>query len=176
MRALRAAVPRVEISLSTGLWITSGDVDARARAISDWTERPDLVSLNLSEDGWRELATLLAERGIGIEAGVWTARDAELLAESGLVAMWGKGSRGTRHHPPVHRILVEPRSENAEEAVAVAREIDAALDAARVPTAAAAPRRRPGDLGGARRRRAARARDPDRARGRAHAPRRAPRA
>ena len=39
-------------------WITGGDVDARARAISEWTERPDLVSLNLSEDGWRELATL----------------------------------------------------------------------------------------------------------------------
>ena len=100
-----------------------------------WTERPDLVSLNLSEDGWRELAELLAERGIGIEAGVWTARDAELLAESGLVAMWGRGSRGTRHHPPVHRILVEPRSENADEAIAVAVEIDAVLDAAAVPTA-----------------------------------------
>jgi len=134
IRALRAAVPRVEISLSTGLWITSGDVDARARAISEWTERPDLVSLNLSEDGWSELALQLAERGIKIEAGVWTARDAEVLAESGLVAMWGKGSRGTRHHPPVHRILVEPRSENAEDAVAMAHEIDVALDAAAIPT------------------------------------------
>jgi uncharacterized protein (DUF849 family) len=135
VRALRAAVPRVEISISTGLWITSGDVEARARAIADWTERPDLVSLNISEDGWRELAALLAERGIGIEAGIWTARDAEMLAASGLVAMWGKGSRGTRHHPPVHRILVEPRSENGADAVAVAREIDAALDAAAIPTA-----------------------------------------
>jgi uncharacterized protein (DUF849 family) len=135
VRALRAAVPRVEISISTGLWITSGDVDARAQAIADWTERPDLVSLNLSEDGWRELATQLAERGIGIEAGVWTARDAEVLAESGLVAIWGKGSRGTRHHPPVHRILVEPRSENAADAVAVAHEIDVVLDAAAIPTA-----------------------------------------
>jgi uncharacterized protein (DUF849 family) len=135
LRALRAAAPRVELSVSTGLWITSGDVAARARAISEWTERPDLVSLNLSEDGWRELADLLAERGIGIEAGVWTARDAERLAESGLVASWTRGSRGTRHHPPVHRILVEPRSENADEAVAVAEEIDAVLDAAAIPTA-----------------------------------------
>ena len=58
-----------------------------------------------------------------------------LLAESGLVAMWGRGSRGTRHHPPVHRILVEPRSEHALEAVAVAEEIDAVLDAASIPTA-----------------------------------------
>ena len=29
--AMRAAAPRVELSLSTGLWITGGDVDARAR-------------------------------------------------------------------------------------------------------------------------------------------------
>ncbi len=135
VRALRAATPRVEVSFSTGLWITHGDVDARARAIANWTERPDLVSLNLSEEGWRELAELLSERGIGIEAGVWTARDAEVLAESGLVAMWGKGARGTRHHPPVHRVLVEPRSENAADAVAVAHEIDVALDAAAIPTA-----------------------------------------
>ena len=40
VRALRAAVPRVEISLSTGLWITGGDVDARAAAIADWTDGP----------------------------------------------------------------------------------------------------------------------------------------
>jgi uncharacterized protein (DUF849 family) len=135
VRALRAAAPRVEVSLSTGLWITGGDVDARSRAIADWTERPDLVSLNVSEDGWRELAGLLAERGIGIEAGVWTARDAEQLAESGLVATWNRGSRGTRHHPPVHRVLVEPRSENGADAVALAHEIDTVLDAAAIPTA-----------------------------------------
>jgi uncharacterized protein (DUF849 family) len=135
VRALRAAAPGVELSLSTGLWITHGDVEARASAIADWTERPDLVSLNLSEDGWRELADQLAARGIGIEAGVWTARDAGVLAGSGLVAIWGKGSRSSRHHLPVHRILVEPRTENGEEAVAIAGEIDAVLDAAAIPTA-----------------------------------------
>jgi uncharacterized protein (DUF849 family) len=135
LRALRAAVPRAEISLSTGLWITAGDVDARTRAIEGWTVRPDLVSLNFAEEGCIELAKLLAERGIGIEAGIWTARDADVLADSRLVARWGRGARGTRRHPPVHRILVEPRSENAAEAVQVAAEIDAALDAAAVPTA-----------------------------------------
>jgi uncharacterized protein (DUF849 family) len=135
VRALRAAVARTQISFSTGLWITAGDVDARQRAIASWTERPDLVSLNFAEEGWRELAQLLSERGVGIEAGIWTAADAQRLAESGLVAMWGRGSRGTRHHPPVHRILVEPRSETPEEAVAVALEIDTVLDAAAIPTA-----------------------------------------
>jgi uncharacterized protein (DUF849 family) len=114
--ALRAMRPcGVELSLSTGLWITGGDADARLRAISAWTEVPDLVSLNLSEDGWRELAALLASRGVGIEAGVWNPADAERLVASGVDA---------------HRILVEPRSENPREAVMLASEIDAALDAA----------------------------------------------
>ena len=35
----------------------------------------------------------------------------------------------------MHRVLVEPRTENADEAVHLAAEIDAALDAASVPTA-----------------------------------------
>ena len=111
--ALRAAAPGVEISFSTGLWITGGDVDARARLISQWTELPDLISLNLCEEGWRDLAALATARGVGIEAGVWTARDAEVLASSGV---------------QVRRVLVEPRSENGDEAVAMARDIDAALD------------------------------------------------
>jgi uncharacterized protein (DUF849 family) len=113
VRALRSAVPGIELSFSTGLWITNGDVDARARLVSSWTEVPDLVSLNLSEEGWRELADVVLARGIGIEAGVWTARDAEVLASSGV---------------QVRRVLVEPRTENADEAVATARDIDAALD------------------------------------------------
>jgi uncharacterized protein (DUF849 family) len=136
VHAIRAAAPRIELSLSTGLWITGGDVDARARAVAGWTERPDLVGLNLSEEGWPELAGLLAERGIGIEAGVWTTADAEALAGSGLVERWGRGARGRgRRHPPVRRILVEPMSESASDAVALAGEIDAALDAAAIPTA-----------------------------------------
>ena len=44
---------------------------------------------------------------------MWTARDAEVLASSGV---------------QVRRVLVEPRSENGDEAVAMARDIDAALD------------------------------------------------
>jgi uncharacterized protein (DUF849 family) len=113
VRAMRAAVPGVELSFSTGLWITSGDVDARLRCVSAWTDRPDLVSLNLSEEGWEELAALLGRLEVGIEAGVWTARDAAVLAESGV---------------QVRRVLVEPRTENPDEAVATAADIDAALD------------------------------------------------
>jgi uncharacterized protein (DUF849 family) len=113
VKAMRAAAPGIELSFSTGLWITGGDVDARTRLISEWMVAPDLISINLSEEGWRELADIVTLRGIGIEAGVWTPRDAEILAESGV---------------QVRRVLVEPRSENADEAVAMARDVDAALD------------------------------------------------
>jgi uncharacterized protein (DUF849 family) len=132
VHAIRVALPRTELSLTTGLWIVDDDVDARTRAIAGWTERPDLVSLNVSEEGWIELAGLLAERGIGIEAGLSTPGEAEALAESGLVERWGRGSRGRgRRHPPVRRILVEPSSPDA---AAQAAEIDTALDAAAIPT------------------------------------------
>jgi len=114
-RALRAAVPGVELSFSTGLWITGGDLEARARAVGGWTEKPDLVSLNLSEEGWRELAGVVRARGIGIEAGIFTTLSARELVESRV---------------DVHRILIEPFTESAEEAIAIGHEIDAVLDAA----------------------------------------------
>jgi uncharacterized protein (DUF849 family) len=113
VRALRPL--GAELSLSTGLWITAGDVDARLRAVSAWTELPDVVSLNLTEDGFDELAALLAQRGIGIETGVWTAAGAERLL-----------ARGVR----ARRILVAPRSQGPQDAVALARDIDAVLDTA----------------------------------------------
>ena len=135
VRAIRAAAPRSELSLSTGLWITGGDVQARAAAISGWTDRPDFASVNVSEPGWEELIALLSERGIDIEAGVWTVEDAEALAASGLVESWGGGSRGRgRHHLPVRRILVEPHDEDAAAAAARAAAIDAVLDRAAIPT------------------------------------------
>jgi hypothetical protein len=66
---------------------------------------------------------------------VWATADVESLAESGLVERWGRGSRGHgRRHLPVRRILVEPPSESGPDAVALAAEIDAALDAAAIPT------------------------------------------
>ena len=39
--ALREAAPKLEISLSTGLWITDGDVERRLACVDAWTELPD---------------------------------------------------------------------------------------------------------------------------------------
>jgi uncharacterized protein (DUF849 family) len=117
LRAVRAAVPGVEISLSTGLWIAGGDVERRHALVAGWTERPDLVSLNLSEPGWEPLAALLAERAIGVEAGLATTTDAVALAGGSLRPF---------------RVLVEIDDEGlgGEPAVAAAAAIDSVLDGA----------------------------------------------
>ena len=104
--AVRQAAPGVEVSLSTGQCITA----RRYELIAAWSETPELVSLNLSEEGWQRLAALLAERGIGIEAGLATTEDAEALVASDLAP---------------HRVLVE-----VDGGVAQAQAIDDVLDRA----------------------------------------------
>lgn len=69
--AIRAACPGLPIGVSTGAWIVP-DPDARIRAIEGWTTLPDFASVNVHEDGALEVATALHERGVGVEAGVWT--------------------------------------------------------------------------------------------------------
>jgi uncharacterized protein (DUF849 family) len=81
LRAVRSAVPGIEVSLSTGLWIAG---HRRLELIAGWTELPELASINLSEPGWQELATLVTGRGIGIEAGLGSTSDAEALVASAL--------------------------------------------------------------------------------------------
>ena len=112
LTAVRAAAPGVEISLSTGLWIAG---HRRLDLIRGWTELPDLVSINLSEPGWQELAALATERGIGIEAGLATPDDADTLRPSGL--------------RPV-RVLVEIDDEtlDGQAAVLAGAEIDRRVD------------------------------------------------
>ena len=84
--------------------------------MSGWTggDRPDFASVNLSEPGADPLAAVLAGLGIAVEAGVWTAEDAERLAASSF------GS-------DVIRILIEPRDDSPEAAVATAAQAEGAL-------------------------------------------------
>jgi uncharacterized protein (DUF849 family) len=132
VHAIRVAAPRVELSVTTGLWIAGED---RMRQIAGWTERPDLCSVNFSEPGWEPLIALLSERGIEVEAGIATVEDAEALAASGLVESWGAGSRGRgRRHLPVRRVLVEVEDGDDDAAVERAAAIDRVLDRAAIPT------------------------------------------
>lgn len=68
--AARAAVD-VPIGITTGAW--TGDADARLAAIRGWRTLPDFASVNAHEDGAAEVAALLLDRGVAVEAGLWSA-------------------------------------------------------------------------------------------------------
>jgi uncharacterized protein (DUF849 family) len=119
--AIRAAAPGVPIGVSTGLWITGGDVAARQESVRAWGflpahERPDFASCNVSEPGFRELTLVLLDVGVGVEAGVWSDRDAKTLAGSDVA-------------DKITRVLVEVIDVPAGKAVAEAERVLARLDA-----------------------------------------------
>jgi uncharacterized protein (DUF849 family) len=118
--AVRQACPVTPVGVSTGLWMTGGDLAARRSAVAAWAglpdaARPDFASVNLSEPGWAELCGVLAWAGIAAEAGVWSVADADQLAAAGEAANW-------------LRILVEIIDVPAGAAVAAADEILRRLD------------------------------------------------
>jgi uncharacterized protein (DUF849 family) len=79
--AIRAAVPGMPVGLSTAEEIDP-DPFARAAAVRSWRERPDFVSVNLSESGWVGIVRAALHAGIGVEAGLATPADAAELARS----------------------------------------------------------------------------------------------
>jgi uncharacterized protein (DUF849 family) len=117
--AVRAACRGTPVGVTTGAWIEP-DLARRIALIRSWAVRPDFASVNLSEPGAAEVARLLMDRGVGVEAGLWNAEDVERLAASGLASH-------------CERLLVEVFALEPEPAVAQAREIDDALDRTGVP-------------------------------------------
>jgi uncharacterized protein (DUF849 family) len=71
LTAIRDACPRLPVGVSTGEWIEP-DPAARASAIRSWTVLPDFASVNAHEAGAEAVATVLHDRGVGVEAGLWT--------------------------------------------------------------------------------------------------------
>ena len=78
LTAIRAAVPRMPVGIGTGHWIAPGG-EARHAHMQAWQVKPDYVSVNLNEPDAAQVITMLHGMGIGIEAGVWSARDARKL-------------------------------------------------------------------------------------------------
>lgn len=107
----------VPVGVTTGAWIEP-DLQRRLELVRAW-RAPDYASVNLSEPGSTELMRVLIRAGVGIEAGVWTVEDVELLALSGL------GGRVTR-------ILVEPGEaqvgDSAADAIGLVEDIHRTLD------------------------------------------------
>jgi uncharacterized protein (DUF849 family) len=116
LRAVRAAVPGMPVGVSTAIDIVGGDAERRFALISDWTVKPDFVSLNLGEAGTDALgALLLDDLGVGIEAGTWSVADIEALA----AAPW---------RDRLVRVLIEPWEEDGAAAVVLVDSVEVALD------------------------------------------------
>jgi uncharacterized protein (DUF849 family) len=79
--AIKKAAPGLPVGLSTSEAIDT-DPFARAAAVRAWRQRPDFVSVNLSELGWMGIVRAALHAGIAVEAGLATPGDAEQLASS----------------------------------------------------------------------------------------------
>jgi len=116
--ALREVVD-VPIGVSTGAWFLP-DPAARLKAIEGWTVLPDFASVNMHEDGAEHIAGLLLDRGVGVEAGIWTGESARTFADSG----------GAQH---CLRVLYEPMVQDVDAAHRTVDEIHTALEGIDVP-------------------------------------------
>ncbi|MEG8278615.1 3-keto-5-aminohexanoate cleavage protein [Streptomyces sp. AHA2] len=105
--AIRARVA-VPVGVTTGAW-AEPDPGVRLERIRGWTVLPDHASVNWHEPGAEEIAALLIERGVGVEAGIWSGTDAaRRLATSPL-------------GPKVLRVLAEVTDPDPSTAEASAR-------------------------------------------------------
>ncbi|MES9543606.1 3-keto-5-aminohexanoate cleavage protein [Spirillospora sp. NPDC049024] len=108
--AVRAAVPSMPVGVTTGAWAAPDPVE-RAALVRSWTVLPDHASVNFHEEGAELVAEALFERGVAIEAGVFSGTDA---AERFL--RWPHA-----HH--VLRILAEVTDTDPETATDTAKDL-----------------------------------------------------
>ncbi|SCF03715.1 3-keto-5-aminohexanoate cleavage protein [Micromonospora saelicesensis] len=111
LTAIRTARPGLPVGVSTGAWIVP-DPAARVAAVRAWPVLPDFASVNAHEPGAEAVAAALHERGVLVEAGLWTL-DA--------VAAY------RRWRVPAGRVLVECMAEDVTVALADASRVLAAL-------------------------------------------------
>ena len=78
LKAIREACPGVAVGISTAAYIEP-DLSRRLTLIDTWTVLPDFVSVNLSEPGIEQVIALLVRKNVELEAGIWTAADAQFL-------------------------------------------------------------------------------------------------
>lgn len=118
LEAIRASVPGIPVGLSTGWWIAPQG-RARQQQIRAWQTLPDYVSVNLIEEDAAEIIDLALQKGIGVEAGLWSAADAERFVSIA-------GARKCL------RVLIEINEKEFSDGAAVAGQIMAILDRAAI--------------------------------------------
>ena len=120
IEAVRATCPGIPLGTTTAAWIEP-DVQQRLKLIQQWQVLPDFVSVNFSEPGTPELCSFLLIRGIGIEAGLGSIEDAQLLIRMGIADR-------------CVRILIEPVEEEIVSALITVEAIEKMLYHAHVQT------------------------------------------
>lgn len=73
LAAIREAVD-VPVGVTTGAWAEPDPV-RRVERVRAWTVLPDHASVNWHEPGAEDLAAALLERGVGVEAGLWSGTE-----------------------------------------------------------------------------------------------------
>ena len=117
LAAVRAAVPGVPVGLSTGWWIPPKG-RARQEHIRAWQAVPDYVSINLIEEDSAEVIDLALSKGIGVEAGIWSAADAEKFVDP------------SQRPPLPARADRDQRAGSCQRALGAYRDVTAILDRA----------------------------------------------
>lgn len=113
LSAIRTRVA-VTVGVTTGAWAEPDPADRVAR-VRSWTVLPDHASVNWHEPGAEEVATALLDRGIGVEAGIWSGTDGAARFTASPLA------------PRVLRVLAEVTDTSADTAEASAHALLAAL-------------------------------------------------
>jgi uncharacterized protein (DUF849 family) len=116
IEAVRRSCPGVPISMTTFAGIEP-DPRRRLAAVESWSVLPELIPANQGEPGILELTEVMAARGVGVEACVFTVAEAEELVRRGGVARF-------------RRVVVEPMESDPDEACAHAAAMDEVLRAA----------------------------------------------
>ncbi|MFC7266694.1 3-keto-5-aminohexanoate cleavage protein [Streptomyces lutosisoli] len=116
LEAIRTRVG-VPIGVTTGAW-AEPDPAARVAYVRSWTVLPDHASVNWHEPGAEEVAAALLDRGIGVEAGIWSGTDG--------AARFAASPLG----PRVLRVLAEVTDTSPETAEESARALLADLGSA----------------------------------------------
>ena len=121
VQAVRDACPGIPVGTTTNVWGVEHGPE-RLELVRAWEHAtlPDFCSVNLEEVDAIELMELLLGRNVGIEAGLWQRADAERLLGSGLAES-------------CLRVLVEPITEDPEEALRQVGGIEDALGGLPVP-------------------------------------------
>jgi len=118
LAALRPSCGASPLGVSTGAWIVP-DPALRLTAVRAWRSLPDFASVNFGEVGAVELAGVLLEMGVGVEAGLDSAEAARAFVGSGL-----GGS--------CLRVLIEPQEPDLAAALRTGTEIEMVLADARL--------------------------------------------